>query len=86
MLHKPNETGGFHPTRASLVLHQQAWLLPADTPAPEGDGTAGTLSASPTRSLLCEATVRIGWVQASNLKPQRLPHSVYQAIVNHHDQ
>ena len=72
--------------RASLVLHQQAWLLPADTPAPVSDGTAGTLSASTTRSLLCEATVRIGWVQASTLKPQRIPHSVYQAIVNRHDQ
>ena len=74
--------------RASLGLHQQAWLLPADTASPAPQGTAGTVSASTERSLLCEAHVRIGWVDASQLKPQRIPASVYQAISNAdtHDQ
>ena len=74
--------------RASLGLHQQAWLLPADTTIPAPAGTAGTVSASTERSLLCEAHVRIGWVDASQLKPQRIPASVYQAISNAdtHDQ
>ncbi len=74
--------------RASLGLHQQAWLLPAATTIPAPAGTAGTVSASTERSLLCEAHVRIGWVDASQLKPQRIPASVYQAISNAdtHDQ
>ena len=47
--------------RASLDLHQQAWLLPpedaADTPS----------------VLLSEANVRVGWVGADSLRPQRIP-------------
>jgi acyl-CoA thioester hydrolase len=66
--------------RASLGLHQQAWLLPANTPAPAQPGTAPSFSASTQRTLLCEASVRIGWVDASQLKPQRMPASVFQAI------
>jgi acyl-CoA thioester hydrolase len=43
--------------RASLVIAQQAWRLD-----PAGE-----------RSLLCEGTIRIGWVNAEKMKPERIP-------------
>ena len=43
--------------RASLVIDQQAWRL-------EHGGE---------RSLLCEGTIRIGWVNAEKMKPERIP-------------
>ncbi|MCE2677563.1 MAG: tol-pal system-associated acyl-CoA thioesterase [Burkholderiaceae bacterium] len=43
--------------RASLVIAQQAWRL---------DHGVG-------RSLLCEGTIRIGWVHAETMKPERIP-------------
>lgn len=43
--------------RASLVVAQQAWRL-------ENDGT---------RTLLCEGSIRIGWVNAEKMKPERIP-------------
>lgn len=46
--------------RASLLLQQQAWL----TCAAAGAGPA---------LLLCEGTIRIGWVQGENLQPARIP-------------
>ena len=43
--------------RASLVINQQAHLI-------EKDGT---------QSLLCEGTIRIGWVNIAKMKPERIP-------------
>ena len=43
--------------RASLVVAQQAWRL-------ENDGN---------RTLLCEGSIRIGWVNAEKMKPERIP-------------
>ena len=63
--------------RASLALHQQAWLLPLASPATR---TVEPLAASTPRELLCEAQVRIGWVQADGMRPQRMPASVVQAL------
>lgn len=54
--------------RASLDLHQQAWLLP-----PEGD-------TETTPVLLCEASVRVGWVGADSLRPQRIPAFVLDLL------
>jgi acyl-CoA thioester hydrolase len=31
-------------------------------------------------ALLCEATIRIGWVQAATLQPARIPASILQAL------
>lgn len=59
--------------RASLVLQQRAWLMPAA-------GTSAALTHSVERSLLCEGTVRIGWVDAAHLRPQRIPAAVLQAL------
>ena len=49
--------------RASLVIAQQAWLK----------HTSGE-----SDTLLCEGTIRIGWVDASSLKPARIPSSVLE--------
>lgn len=61
------------PGRASLLLQQRAWLLPAA-------GTSAALPHSVERSLLCEGTVRIGWVNAAHMRPQRMPAAVLQAL------
>ena len=53
--------------RASLVLHQQAWLkATAASPAPA--------------TLLCEATIRIGWVQATTMLAARIPALVLNRL------
>lgn len=50
--------------RASLVIAQQAWLTQKSTPD----------------TLLCEGTIRIGWVEAFTLKPARIPTSVLERL------
>ncbi len=50
--------------RASLVIGQQAWRT-----EPDGQNT-----------LLCEGTIRIGWVQAHSLKPERVPTSILELL------
>jgi acyl-CoA thioester hydrolase len=73
--------------RASLIIAQQAFLR-------EGkgrQGTAGALHVGPATSggsavstsagaLLCEGTIRIGWVEAGNLKPARIPPTILEAL------
>jgi acyl-CoA thioester hydrolase len=49
--------------QASLVIAQQALRKRPDSSPPE---------------LLCEASVRIGWVNAATLKPARLPSHVLE--------
>ena len=51
--------------RASLVIAQQAWLT---HPKAQAD------------TLLCEGTIRIGWVDAATLKPARIPSSVLERL------
>ena len=48
--------------RASLVIAQQAWRT----------------DAQEQRTLLCEGTIRIGWVNAEQMKPQRIPPSLLE--------
>ncbi len=50
--------------RASLVIAQQAWRL----------------EPYQSRTLLCEGTIRIGWVQAQALKPERIPSSILELL------
>jgi acyl-CoA thioester hydrolase len=52
--------------RASLIIAQQAFLR-------DGQGGSG-------RSLLCEGTIRIGWVEAGTLKPARIPATILEAL------
>jgi acyl-CoA thioester hydrolase len=52
--------------RASLTIAQQAFLQPARP----GD----------TPSLLSEGTIRISWVEASTLRPARIPADILEAL------
>lgn len=52
--------------RASLLLRQQTWKT---QPGIEGG-----------KELLCEGTVRIGWVDAHSMRPSRLPASVLASL------
>ena len=52
--------------RASLLLRQQTWKT---QPGIEGG-----------KVLLCEGTVRIGWVDAHSMRPSRLPASVLASL------
>lgn len=56
--------------RASLTIAQSAWRHPAGDPAGN--------TADP--ELLCEGSIRIGWVDAASLRPARMPASVLQAL------
>jgi len=51
--------------RASLTITQQAWRQNS------GNGNA---------ELLCEGRIRIGWVDAASLKPERIPSTILQAL------
>ena len=51
--------------RAGMVLAQQAFLIEP--------GTA-------TRTLLCEGTIRAGWVDAQTMKPARIPSDILQKL------
>jgi acyl-CoA thioester hydrolase len=52
--------------RASLTIEQRALLQPA--------------LAGDAPRLLCEGCIRIGWVDASSLRPQRIPARVLGAL------
>ncbi len=52
--------------RASLTIGQTALLNPQQPDS----GSA----------LLCEGTIRIGWVDAASLRPQRIPAAILDAI------
>ncbi|MDP3253027.1 MAG: tol-pal system-associated acyl-CoA thioesterase [Hydrogenophaga sp.] len=52
--------------RASLTIEQRALLQAPDRSAPA--------------LMLCEGTIRIGWVEAQSLRPQRIPAPVLEAL------
>jgi acyl-CoA thioester hydrolase len=52
--------------RASLTMQQTACLTP-------GQPDAATM-------LLCEGTIRIGWVDAASMRPQRIPASILESL------
>ncbi|MGE0098554.1 MAG: tol-pal system-associated acyl-CoA thioesterase [Hydrogenophaga sp.] len=52
--------------RASLTIEQRALLHPPDEGMPP--------------LLLCEGTIRIGWVDVRSLRPQRIPAPVLEAL------
>ncbi len=54
--------------RASLTIVQQALL-----PHMQADGTPGW-------SVLTEASIRIGWVEAASLQPARIPTSILDSL------
>ena len=50
--------------RASLIIAQQARLT----------------SGAGDSAVLCEGTIRIGWVDAASLKPARIPGAILEAL------
>ncbi|MBA3773881.1 MAG: YbgC/FadM family acyl-CoA thioesterase [Ramlibacter sp.] len=76
--------------RASLIIAQQAKLItrventlsaagpPRGAKAPLG-GSAAAPAAS-VGALICDGTIRIGWVQAETLKPGRIPPTILEAL------
>ena len=52
--------------RASFTIAQQAFIKPTHT------------SEQPT--LLCEGSIRIGWVEAATMAPTRIPRSLLEKI------
>jgi len=58
---------------ASLTLAQQVFARSA----PADD----VHNASPATKLLCEGTIRIGWVDAATMRPSRIPSSISETLV-----
>ena len=55
--------------RASLIIKQQALL--------KTEQTTSAPNAAQSTALLCEGTIRIGWVDAASFRPTRMPASLY---------
>ena len=53
--------------RASMIIKQQALLKTEH-------------SASQSTTLLCEGTIRIGWVNGTSLQPKRIPASILDSL------
>ena len=75
--------------RASLIIAQQALLKsskgllsaagpPQGAKAPSGGSAAA--SAASVGGILCDGTIRIGWVEAATLKPARIPPIILEAL------
>lgn len=60
--------------RASLTIGQSAYCQTPSTRMPSTDSTPAD------QVLLCTGTIRIGWVDAATLRPQRIPSSVLDAL------
>lgn len=60
--------------RASLTIGQSAYCQTPSTRMPSTDSAPAELV------LLCTGTIRIGWVDAATLRPQRIPASVLDAL------
>ena len=66
-------------TRASLTLVQEAWrAVPQVLPA--SGATAASAAATASDVLLCEGSVRIGWVDAAAMRPARMPAGLLEAL------
>jgi acyl-CoA thioester hydrolase len=56
------------------------------TAALEAGGRASLIIAQQARrgdTLLCEGTIRIGWVDAATLRPARIPETILEVLKNH---
>ena len=60
---------------ASLIIEQRVLL--ADMAGSQDEAAP---SAAAARALLCEGSIRIGWVNATTLRPARLPAHVLQSL------
>jgi len=68
--------------RASMTIVQQAYLKP-DVSALSNEelmNQSVPCSTTDTDALLCEGSIRIGWVNAHTLRPGRIPAAVLDAL------
>ena len=63
--------------RASLTIAQSAHLQGATPTSSIASAVASDRSQS---TVLCEGTIRIGWVDATSLRPQRIPTTILEAL------
>ena len=70
------------PGRASLTIYQQAYLKPAVSSLLKEEQRRQLVSGlqPDTSTLLCEGSIRIGWVDAHTLQPGRIPAAVLHAL------
>ena len=68
--HKPAQLDDLLTVNASLLRKGRSSLVIAQQ--------AWRPAADPV--LLCEGTIRIGWVQASSLRPERIPSSILERL------
>jgi acyl-CoA thioester hydrolase len=75
--------------RASLIIDQQAFLRDgrewqgkagARQAAAPPSGEVAAVHGACTGVLVCEGRIRIGWVEAGNLKPARIPPIILEAL------
>ncbi len=75
--------------RASLTIAQRTLKRDSQMATPFGlslsKGTQGFDKLSPNgmcsnHQLMCQGTIRIGWVDALTMKPQRIPQAVLEAL------
>ncbi|HWP13721.1 MAG TPA: YbgC/FadM family acyl-CoA thioesterase [Ramlibacter sp.] len=62
--------------RASLIIAQEAFLRDGSVV----QSAAAPPAAASAGALLCEGTIRIGWVEAASLKPARIPPTILEAL------
>ena len=80
------ETGGmFVVSETSVKYHRPAKLddqLRVTASLAEGGRASMVIAQQAWRgdTLLCEGTIRIGWVEAATLKPARIPSSVLERL------
>ena len=58
---------------ASLTIGQQVFAY-----APQAGGVH---NAQPAAKVLCEGTIRIGWVDSATLRPSRIPAAIAETLV-----
>ena len=63
--------------RTALVVAHQAWLKPLGAPLAQAASAAPDQTPS---TLLCEGTVRIGWVDSQSMKPARIPNALLEKL------
>lgn len=69
--HKPAQLDDLLTVNASLLSKGRSSLVIAQQAWQRAD----------TPVLLCEGTIRIGWVQAASLKPDRIPPSILERLI-----
>lgn len=66
--------------RVALVMKQTSLLIPQHLAAVRELSPAEQLHIMQTAPLLCEGSIRIGWVDETSLRPARIPQHVLDAM------